>query len=470
VTTTYGWDAAGNRTSVNGTAATFDERNRLLSDGTTTYAYSPRGTLNTRVQGGTTTTTTFDAFNRLVSDVTGGTTTAYGYDGIDRLAARNGTGLVYDGFEREPATDGTSAYARDPAGTIIGAGTAAGNWATMTDAHGDLVAAFTTNGAGLTDSRAYDPFGTPVVAGYANLRVGYQGSWTDPTTSKVSAQARWYTPGTGGFISRDTAAMPTAGSSWLNRYAYANSNPLTYNDPSGFRGSGNVLQEFARQRGLGLAYAVGAAYRDTSPTDSDMVLRPVDPPRPAPRPAPAPPPVVRPAPAPAPRPGPTPRPAPGPAPRPAPGPSPARPTAPLVRTPAPPPPPPPPVITGGPSPRLQTAPPPTSPFDWSRPWGQRRQRVQQRRHEDRSDPTAGRAGRGCVGAGPLRRADGTGCPGWRRGVVLSPCRGVRVRVRIRWMCGRTRAAADGRRLRAGAAGPAICVSCADGSGMAGCGG
>ncbi|WP_239374479.1 RHS repeat domain-containing protein, partial [Frankia sp. Cj5] len=38
-TTTYGWDGAGNRTSVNGTAASFDERNQLLTDGTTTFTY-----------------------------------------------------------------------------------------------------------------------------------------------------------------------------------------------------------------------------------------------------------------------------------------------------------------------------------------------------------------------------------------------------------------------------------------------
>ncbi|WP_054567210.1 DNRLRE domain-containing protein, partial [Frankia sp. R43] len=93
VTTTYGWDAAGNRTSVNGTAATYDQRNRLLTDGTATYAYTARGTLATRVESSTTTTTTFDAFDKLISDTAAGTTTSYGYDGLGRLAVRNGTRL-----------------------------------------------------------------------------------------------------------------------------------------------------------------------------------------------------------------------------------------------------------------------------------------------------------------------------------------------------------------------------------------
>ncbi|WP_456095351.1 polymorphic toxin-type HINT domain-containing protein [Parafrankia elaeagni] len=176
----------------------------------------------------------FDAFDRLVSDTTDGTTTAYGYDGLGRLAVRNSTTrIVYGGLEREPVVDG-SAYSRDPDGDVISIGTAAGNWATLTDTHGDLTAAFPTSGAALTDSRSYDPFGEPLVTGSTAIRVGYQGSWTDPTTGKVSAQARWYTPGTGGFASRDPADLPFTGSASTNRYLYANANPLAYNDLSGY--------------------------------------------------------------------------------------------------------------------------------------------------------------------------------------------------------------------------------------------
>ncbi|MCK9903998.1 DUF6531 domain-containing protein [Frankia sp. Cpl3] len=260
VTTTYGWDAAGNRTSVNGTAATYDQRNRLLSDGTATYTYTPRGTLSTRVEGTTTTTTSFDAFDHLVSDSTGVGTT-YGYDGLGRLAVRNGTRLIYGGLEREPVTDGTAAYSRDPDGDVISIGSAAGNWATLTDTHGDLTAAFPTTGATLADTRSYDPFGKPVVAGSANIRVGYQGSWTDPTTSKVSAQARWYTPGTSTFISRDPADLPFSGAASTNRYLYAAANPLTYNDPTGhFPGvlvAALVLVPGAGQVALGAAAVAG---------------------------------------------------------------------------------------------------------------------------------------------------------------------------------------------------------------------
>ncbi len=264
-TTSYGWDPAGNRTAVNGVAATYDQRNRLLSDGTATYSYTARGTLATRVAGSTTTTTEFDALDQLVSDSTSALT-SYGYDGLGRLAVRNGTRLVYGGLEREPVTDGTSAYSRDPDGDIIATGTSGGNWATLTNTHGDLVAAFPTNGSSLTDNRAYDPFGSPIVAGAANLRVGYQGSWTDPTTARVSAQARWYTPGTGSFASRDTADVPFTGAASANRYLYGNANPLAYNDPTGYFGLGSITHAISGAAKASLAVATRAATSELAAT------------------------------------------------------------------------------------------------------------------------------------------------------------------------------------------------------------
>ncbi|NHA00293.1 RHS repeat protein [Nocardioides sp. W3-2-3] len=42
-TTTYAWDASGNRTKVNGATATYDQRNRLISDNGTDYSLQPAG-------------------------------------------------------------------------------------------------------------------------------------------------------------------------------------------------------------------------------------------------------------------------------------------------------------------------------------------------------------------------------------------------------------------------------------------
>src|SRR5688500_10378085 len=64
VTTGYEWDDAGNRTKIGSNVSTFDERNRLLSDGDSTYAYSPRGTLRSKTTGSQTQQFGFDALDR----------------------------------------------------------------------------------------------------------------------------------------------------------------------------------------------------------------------------------------------------------------------------------------------------------------------------------------------------------------------------------------------------------------------
>nr|WP_307874806.1 RHS repeat-associated core domain-containing protein [Frankia nepalensis] len=170
-----------------------------------------------------------------MSHTAGPVTTDYTYDGLDQIVTGNSAeDFVYDGLEKEPGVDGTSAYVRGPAGELLGTSTAGGAWATLENQHGDVVAALTIDGTALTDDRSYDPFGVPLDAGDPNLRVGYQGSWTDPDTGLVNALARWYDPATGTFLSRDTAALSWTGTAADNRHTYGGANPVRYSDPTGF--------------------------------------------------------------------------------------------------------------------------------------------------------------------------------------------------------------------------------------------
>ncbi|AYG85302.1 tRNA nuclease WapA [Streptomyces hundungensis] len=229
-TTAYGWDDAGNRTTAGTATSTYDERNRLLTDGTATYSYTARGTLST-VTGlaGGPRNLTFDAFERKITD---GAAT-FAYDALDRVRQSGQNTFSYDGGSNNITDDGTSQYTRTPSGALQGiANGTTSQWA-VTDQHSDLVAGLTPDGKALTGSTAYTPFGQKTASTGSNSTLGYQSGWTDPASEDVNMASRWYTPGTGGFESRDTWQLSATPSAQDNRYGYGNGAPLNGTDPNG---------------------------------------------------------------------------------------------------------------------------------------------------------------------------------------------------------------------------------------------
>ncbi|WP_240118379.1 LamG-like jellyroll fold domain-containing protein [Streptomyces sp. MUM 2J] len=243
-TEVYGYDASGNRTRVGGDTYTYDARNRLTSDGHSSYSYTARGTLRSVTdEGGQTTSTAADAFNRVISE---GDRT-YAYDGLDRVLGAedgNGTelyGFQYSGTGNDVASDGVASYSRNVDGSLIGVKTPGAAVLAMTDLHTDVVAQFTADGEALTGSATYTPFGKVAQSTGMIGRLGYQSGWTDPGTDKVNMAARWYSPETGQFNSRDTVRTGSPGdSASANRYGYANDNPMATVDPTGHFGWGSI--------------------------------------------------------------------------------------------------------------------------------------------------------------------------------------------------------------------------------------
>ncbi|MFH9426447.1 RHS repeat-associated core domain-containing protein [Streptomyces sp. NPDC017529] len=230
-TTTYEWDAAGNRVKNGGTTASYDERNRLLQEGNTTYRYTARGTLASATPAsGTARELTTDAFERRITD--GGT--SYGYDSLDRVTGRGQTEFTHDGGSNNLVGDGMHTYSRTPDGALLamgGKGESARR--ALTDQHTDLVAGLFPDGSEITGSTAYDPFGTVTAHEGATASLGYQSGWTDPSTKEVNMAARWYQPNTGAFASRDTWRLQPTPSAQANRYVYGNGDPVDHTDPSG---------------------------------------------------------------------------------------------------------------------------------------------------------------------------------------------------------------------------------------------
>ncbi|MDQ0795939.1 LamG-like jellyroll fold domain-containing protein [Streptomyces sp. B1I3] len=233
----YGYDASGNRTRVGGDTYTYDARNRLTSDGQSTYTYTARGTMRTVTdEGGVQTSVKADAFNRVINE---GDRT-YTYDGLDRTLKATDTqgGSMYDfaysGAGNDVASDGSTTYSHNVDGSLLGIKSAAGSVLALTDVHDDVVGQFTAAGEALAGSSTYSPFGKVEQSQGMVGHLGYQSGWTDPETAKVNMAARWYSPQTGQFNSRDTVGMnPLPTSVSANRYAYADQNPMTATDPTG---------------------------------------------------------------------------------------------------------------------------------------------------------------------------------------------------------------------------------------------
>ncbi|MEU0586502.1 LamG-like jellyroll fold domain-containing protein [Streptomyces sp. NPDC006132] len=253
-TTPYEWDAAGNRTKAGSATATFDARNRRLTDGAQQFTYTARGTLASVNTGtGTVRSLRFDAFERKITD--GATTLSY--DSLDRVQTRGSTTFTYDGGSNDLVDDGMTRYNRTPEGGLLSLATGTAKQWAVTDQHTDLTAVISADATQVTGSTAYDPFGTETASNGTTPAVGYQSGWTDPTTGDVNMAARWYEPGTGAFASRDTWQLEPSPSAQANRYGYGNGAPLNSIDPTGHCPGCAVI---GGTEALAYAAAVATAY------------------------------------------------------------------------------------------------------------------------------------------------------------------------------------------------------------------
>jgi RHS repeat-associated protein len=235
--TGYGYDGAGNRVSTGGVVATFDERNRMLADGAgTVIGWSPAGTMSSRTVGAVSTLFAYDGLGRMTS---AGSVT-YTVDGFDRVVNRGGVSLSYSGAALQPTSDGTGTMSVLPDGTPVGTRSGTTGSVVVANSHGDVIAL--TNTAGVVSDRwNYDPWGSTLTrTGAADVPVGFQSSFTDLVSGMVDMGARWYAPTQAGFTSEDSWAGDPLQPVTMDRFSYANDNPIGMWDPDGHEPCGNI--------------------------------------------------------------------------------------------------------------------------------------------------------------------------------------------------------------------------------------
>ncbi|MES9863930.1 MAG: putative Ig domain-containing protein [Candidatus Thiodiazotropha sp. LLP2] len=241
----YQYDGVGNRTysTIDGvqTAYTYDDNDRLIQQGGTSYTYDESGNTLTEIIDTNTITYGYNAKNELVSVEQGGNTTEYAYNpnGIRTSKSEGGTTTSYivdenrdyaqvliedDGTAQVSYTYGDDLISQDRGGvTSFYHYDGLGSTRSLTDSQGNLA-----------NTYDYEAFGE-VLGQTGSVENGYlfAGEQFDSTLDQYYLRARYYDPSQGRFTQQDTWMGHNHDPVTLHKYLYANADPANNIDPTG---------------------------------------------------------------------------------------------------------------------------------------------------------------------------------------------------------------------------------------------
>ena len=200
------YDLDGNLLSNGFLTCSYDSANKLISAGGHTYTYNAEDVRIRNLCAEEDTTYTYNTnakLSMLLMKTTGGVVTKYVY----------GRGLI-----GEEVSNAFKTYHFDCRGSTIA----------ITDATGNI-----------TDTFAYDTYGKLISrTGTGKVIFGYNGrdSVVTDDNGLIYMRARYYSPEMKRFINADVVAGAISNAITLNRFAYANGNPVSFVDPFGLWG------------------------------------------------------------------------------------------------------------------------------------------------------------------------------------------------------------------------------------------
>jgi len=241
--TSYGYDAAGNRTEAGGTTYTFNALNQLTESSTgTAYSYDGAGRLTEVVNGPEETTFAWDPFDHLAKVEAPGGTVTYSFDGLERLSERDDGeapqishyGNLGDMPTLKTDTEGevTTSYVQGPRG-LTERRAASETRFPLVDGHSDVAAVTTATGE-VESRQSFDPWGQQLSG--PEVEMGYLGAWeraSDATSGMIQMGARSYDPSHGSFATEDPVLGHLGIDVSFNRYPYAWDNPVNRYDLNG---------------------------------------------------------------------------------------------------------------------------------------------------------------------------------------------------------------------------------------------
>jgi RHS repeat-associated protein len=241
--TSYDYDAAGNRVKAGATTYGFNNLNQLTSSSNgATYDYDNAGRLIEVDPGETSTTYSWNVLDELTSVDTGAQEIDYAFDAFGRQVLRDDGSTIrpshYGDLSDRPILDAdgegqpTMSYVQGPEG-LVEQRSAEATAFPLPDAHGDITTLL--NGEGAVASRqTFDPWGNQLSG--PTLEMGYLGAQqrrTDPSVDLLQMGVRVYGFDQGSFLSDDPMLGRYGKGQSLNRYAYVQGNPINYFDLDG---------------------------------------------------------------------------------------------------------------------------------------------------------------------------------------------------------------------------------------------
>jgi RHS repeat-associated protein len=222
--TTYTYNTANRLAAQNGQSIfAWDANGNLLQDGSTVYVY--------------------DFANRLISTTLGGVNTQFAYngDGIRLRLIEAGTLTTYMQDYAAPLpvvlqakTGSASTQYVYSLGTRPLAEYEAAAWEYLLPDPLGSVRQIADNSGSVTLLKSYEPYGSVLNSqGSATSIVGYAGEQMDAYIKLVFLRARYYSPDTARFLSKDVWQGDYTGPLSLNGWNYVEGNPVNRVDPSG---------------------------------------------------------------------------------------------------------------------------------------------------------------------------------------------------------------------------------------------